>query len=473
MEPGATLGFRAGAPTGARGAPVATAGGPVALAAPGAAALSANTSGVNTDAAHLPHVVAWNLTRRCNLACAHCYIAAGSWHTTAGELATAEVLRIADEVFGLVPAPMFILSGGEPLLREDLEQIAEHAAARGATVVVGTNGTRLTEARIDSLKAAGVTGVALSIDSLDERYHDRFRHGTGALGDTLAAVDRLRERELDFVVQTSLTRGNRAELPRLVAWAAERGAVSFNLYFLVATGRGERMEGLAPQENEQVLSELAALEREYRGRMLVRSKCQPQIMRHVHGADPEAPLMNYGTRCPCGVQYCRITPEGKLTPCPYTPVVAADLRVTSFADAWRTSPVFRALRSGDVSGKCGRCGYRELCGGCRARAFADAGDLLAEDASCAYEPAGDEPVIGRQRDVTYGMPAAPTLEWTEEAQRRTQRIPGFVRGVVVSRIEKYARDNGHAVVTAELMDEVRRTLPVDFSKRAPFFMRRD
>jgi hypothetical protein len=143
----------------------------------------------------------------------------------------------------------------------------------------------------------------------------------------------------------------------------------------------------------------------------------------------------------------------------------------SFAEAWRASPVFRQLRSGDLGGKCGRCGYRELCGGCRARAYADAGDILAEDASCAYEPTGDEAVIGRLREVTYGMPAAATLEWTEEATRRTQRIPGFVRGVVIARIEKYARENGHVKVTPQLMDEVRKAMPVDFAKRMPFFMR--
>ena len=133
--------------------------------------------------AFVPHVVAWNLTQRCNLACAHCYISAGSWHAAAGELTRTTCLRILDEILAVNPAPLLILSGGEPLLRDDLETIAEHAQrARGATVVVGTNGTRLTDARIRSLKDAGVNGVAVSIDSLDARYHDRFRHGDGALG---------------------------------------------------------------------------------------------------------------------------------------------------------------------------------------------------------------------------------------------------------------------------------------------------
>jgi radical SAM protein with 4Fe4S-binding SPASM domain len=420
----------------------------------------------------LPHVVAWNLTRRCNLACAHCYISAGSWHAAAGELRTDECFRITDEILALAPGALFILSGGEPLLRDDLEAIAAHASSRGATVVVGTNGTRLTGDRIDALKDAGVTGVAISVDSLDERYHDRFRHGNGALADTLGSVDRLRTKQLDFVVQTTVTRGNREELRHIAAWAAEAGAVSFNVYFLVSTGRGERMPGLSPAENDEVLRKLVALEQEYRGRMMVRSKCQPQIMRHVYDTDPESPLLNYGTRCPCGVHYCRITPEGKVTPCPYTPLVAGDLRTQSFASVWQESPVFLAIREPVLGGKCGRCEYRALCGGCRARAYAETGDLLAADDACAYEPSGERDVIAPPRPVTYGTAPSETLTWTADARARMNRVPGFVRGVVTARVEAFARTRGYDIVTIEVIEEVRRAMPVDFSKRLPFFMNR-
>src|SRR5690606_4490947 len=360
---------------------------------------------------------------------------------------------------------------GEPLLRDDLEAIAAHASAGGATVVVGTNGTRLTAERIGSLKAAGVRGVAISVDSLDPTYHDRFRHGGGALRDALAAVERLRAQQLDFVIQTTLTRGNRADLERLVSWAAARGAVAFNLYFIVATGRATRMQGLSPAENEDVLRALVRLEREYRGRLMIRSKCQPQLLRHVHDADPESPLLNYETRCPCGVHYCRITPEGLLTPCPYMPVVAGDLRESSFGHVWRTSPVFAALRGGALGGKCGRCEYRKLCGGCRARAYAQSGDFLAADASCAYEPQGGVPVIERQRAVTYGMAVAETMTWAPAARQRLERVPSFVRGVITARVETWARERGYAEITPGVLDEVRRSLPVDFSKRMPFFLR--
>jgi radical SAM protein with 4Fe4S-binding SPASM domain len=420
----------------------------------------------------VPHVVAWNLTRRCNLACAHCYIAAGPEEPGAGELETSECLRIIDEILTVNPSPILILSGGEPLLRPDLEIVARHAAREGAgaTVVVGTNGTQLTERRIGTLQEAGVRGVAVSVDSLRPSYHDNFRHGRGALAETTAAVRRLRERRLDVVIQTTVTRGNRAELEALVGWAAAEGAVAFNCYFLVATGRGAALGDLPPADYEMVLADLARWQRDYRGRMLVRAKCAPHFMRHVHQLDPESPVLQYETRCPCGTQYCRITPDGKLTPCPYLPEVAGDLRQETFGEIWRGAALFRRLREGQLGGKCGACEYRQLCGGCRARAFAIGGDMMAADPSCTYEPPADVPVIERLRPVTYGTEFTPTLVWSEAARTRVSRIPSFVRGVVMARVEDYARRMGQREITLDLLAEVRRAMPVDFSKRRPFFM---
>ena len=419
---------------------------------------------------YLPHVVAWNLTRRCNLECAHCYISAGPHESATSELETAECLRIIDELLAVNPAPMLILSGGEPLLRQDLNQIAAYAAQRGATVVLGTNGTLLTDERIAGLKAAGVRGVAVSIDSLRPSYHDNFRHGRGALDDTLAALGRLRAQRLDFIIQTTATKGNRAELERIAQWSAEQGAVAFNCYFLVATGRGAGMSDLAPAEYEIVLADLARWQRQYRGQMMVRAKCAPHFMRHVHAADRDSPVLNYETRCPCGTQYCRITPDGKLTPCPYLPEVAGDLRTHSFAEVWRSAPLFRALREGVLGGKCGACEYRKLCGGCRARAFAIAGDVLAADPSCTYEPHAGAEVIDRVREVAYGEEFLPALVWSQAAAARLARIPSFVRGVVTKRVEDWARARGLHEITPELLTEIRSTMPIDFSKRRPFFV---
>ncbi len=420
----------------------------------------------------MPHVVAWNLTKRCNLECAHCYIAAGPSESADGELTTDEVFRITDQILELNPAPLFILSGGEPLLRDDLDDIARYAVDCGATVVVGTNGTLLTEDRIRALEAAGVTGVAVSIESLDPTYHDRFRHGHGSLAATLKAITRLRDLEMDFVIQTTLTMGNRAELADLVAWAAEQGAVAFNAYFLVTTGRGARMHALSPGDVETLLVELVDLHAEYMGRMMVRSKCAPQFMRLVRERVPNSPILNYPTRCPCGVHYCRVTPDGKLTACPYMPKAAGDLRISSFEEIWNNSDLFQDLRSRQLGGNCGRCEYRAVCGGCRARSYAETGDHLASDPGCAYEPDGTRPLVEAPA-MRYGKTPQSTMQWAPDAEARMRRIPSFVRGVVVERVEAWARREGYQVITADLLKEVRKNMPVDFSKRLPFFMRHD
>jgi len=419
---------------------------------------------------YVPHVVAWNLTKRCNLECAHCYIAAGPSESAAAELDTAACLDIVDQLLAVNPAPLLILSGGEPLLRRDLGEIAHYASANGATVVVGTNGTLLTAERIAALTDAGVRGVAVSVDSLRPSYHDKFRHGRGALAEVQGALARLRAARLDFIVQTTVTKGNRSELGALVAWSADEGAVSFNCYFLVPTGRGAALSDLTPADYEVVLADLARWERAYRGRMLVRAKCAPHFMRVVHQTDPGSPVLNYETRCPCGTQYCRITPDGKVTPCPYLPEVAGDLKSQRFADVWRSSPLFRRLREGPLEGKCGACEYRALCGGCRARGFALEGDVLAADPSCVYQPTGDMAPIEPARALRYGGDFQPALAWTPAARERVARIPSFVRGVVMERVEAWARRQGRREVTPELLAEVRSALPIDFAKKRPFFV---
>jgi radical SAM protein with 4Fe4S-binding SPASM domain len=420
----------------------------------------------------LPHVVAWNLTRRCNLRCSHCYISAGPGESIRGELTTDECRRVIDELLAVNPSPMLILSGGEPLLRDDLAQIASHAKQGGATVVVGTNGTLLTEVKIGALMEAGVTGVAVSVDSLRPAYHNNFRRGADALADTIAALERMRAHHLDFIVQTSVTRGNAHEVSAILDWSAEQGAVSFNCYFLVPTGRAERLAAPDADEVELMLAMLADAEERYRGTMMVRAKCAPHFIRRVYETNPDSPVLNYQTRCPCGIQYCRITPEGTVTPCPYMPTVAGDLRRQTFGEIWREATVFADLRRRELGGKCGECEYRMICGGCRARALASTGDYLAADPSCSYQPDGTRELIER-RDLVYGSAAPRGLAWSADAEARISRIPSFVRGVVTQRVEAYAREHGMTTVTVDLLSEIRKSMPVDFSRRVPFFARDD
>jgi radical SAM protein with 4Fe4S-binding SPASM domain len=211
--------------------------------------------------------------------------------------------------------------------------------------------------------------------------------------------------------------------------------------------------------------------------MMVRAKCAPHYMRLVHQLDPASPILDYSTRCPCGTQYCRITPDGHLTPCPYIPTSAGDLRTHGFAELWREAPLFRELRDqrATLGGRCGRCEYRAVCGGCRARALALEGNLMAEDPSCGYQPDVEAPLVMPPRPGSYGMPAPlpRTIRWAPDAEARLARIPSFVRGVVAGRLEEYARTHGAGEITVELMQSVRQDMPVDFSRRRPFFLRED
>src|SRR2546427_7611999 len=152
---------------------------------------------------------------------------------------------------------------------------------------------------------------------------------------------------------------------------------------------------------------------------------------------------------------------------PYTTLFRSGTQ--SFAEIWRSSPLFRRLREGSLGGKCGRCEYRKLCGGCRARAFALEGDVLAADPSCIYEPREDVEII-EPVSVSYGKDFAPALVWSAAARSRLDRIPSFVRGVVAKRVEDWARDRGLQEITPELLTEIRSAMPIDFSKRKPFFV---
>lgn len=382
-----------------------------------------------------PSLISWNLTKRCNLRCPHCYMEAGK--KADEELTTGECLTLLDEM-KLLGTEMVILTGGEPLLRKDVYDIARTASELGLWVVMGTNGVLLDDRVARKMVECGVKGVAISIDSIEAEKHDSFRGGPNAWAHSVRALDVCRANGLQTVVQTTVMDMNRDEIPRLLDFTRDKGAWSFNLYFLVQTGRGQRMNDLSAEDTEKVLADLARVQDDYRP-MLVRSKCAPQFKRIAY-EQGLAGLESGG--CMAGTQYCRITPEGDVTPCPYMTVVAGNVRRQSFSEIWRDSPVLRSLRDpGELKGRCGACEYKELCGGCRCRAQASFGDYLEEDPACPYEPTG-KPL------------AEAEVLWTDEARARIERIPiRFIRSKVEKGLEDFARRRGARVITAELMKE--------------------
>jgi radical SAM protein with 4Fe4S-binding SPASM domain len=380
-----------------------------------------------------PSLISWNLTRLCNLRCPHCYLSAG--RKGEDELTTAECLALLEEMAGL-GTEMLILTGGEPLLRKDVYDLARAAADLGLWVVMGTNGVLLDERVAAKVVECGVKGVGISIDSLDPEKHDGFRGGPGSWACSVRALEIARAGGLEVLVQTTVMDMNRDEIPRLIDFAREKGAWSFNLYFLVQTGRGQLMNDLSAADTEELLTGLARAQESYKP-MLVRSKCAPQFKRIAY-EEGLAGLESGG--CMAGTQYCRVTPGGDVTPCPYMTVVAGNVREHSFSEIWRGSPLLAALRDPErLKGRCGACEYRELCGGCRCRAYAGLGDVLAEDPACPHQP------TGRPLD------AAEVL-WSADARARLERIPiAFIRDKVRAGLESYARRQGARVITGELM----------------------
>ena len=381
-----------------------------------------------------PSLVSWNLTRLCNLRCPHCYLSAGK--KGADELTTGECLGLLDEMQAL-GTEMVILTGGEPLLRKDIYDLATAAAERGMWVVMGTNGVLLDDRVARKMVECGVKGVGISIDSLDPAKHDSFRGGRESWQHSVNALAVARANGLEVLVQTTVMDFNRDEILRLIEFARERGAWSFNLYFLVQTGRGQRLNDLSAGDTEALLAELVDAQEEYRP-MLVRSKCAPQFKR-IAFEQGKRGLESGG--CMAGTEYCRITPDGDVTPCPYMTLIAGNVREQSFTDVWRTSPVLTALRDpGRLTGRCGACEYKELCGGCRCRAYAGLGDYLAEDPACPHVPTG--------------VPLAEAeILWTPEARERLERIPiAFIRNKVEKGLEGFARGRGARRITLELYE---------------------
>ncbi|MBI4083901.1 MAG: radical SAM protein [Candidatus Lambdaproteobacteria bacterium] len=412
-----------------------------------------------SDAA--PYIVSWNLTRRCNLACAHCYLDAGTRRAAAQEEMGTDACRdVIDQICAINPHALLILTGGEPLLRYDLEEIADHAGGKGLWVVVGTNGTLLHRERAGQLKAAGVKGVGLSIGSLDRDRHDAFRGRPGAWAGAMEGLAAVADAGLELAVQVTVTPWNLAELASLADFAADRGARAINFYFLVCTGRGEEQVALSPAEAERSYALLYGLQRRHAGRMQVQAKCAPQYQRFIHrqgGASPH--LHAFAGGCPAAVHYCRIGPGGDVTPCPYIPLSGGNLRQASLAQIWSQGEVFVRLRDRTrLGGRCSDCRYRALCSGCRARALADRGDLMAEDPACAL-PAADAAgaVIAVAATALYGSGEAggAVIAWEPEALESLERIPPFVRGMVRRRLERFAAERGAATVTRAMMVEIR------------------
>jgi radical SAM protein with 4Fe4S-binding SPASM domain len=334
------------------------------------------------------------------------------------DLTTAESFDLIDQIAAFA-RPIFVLSGGEPLIRPDILDIARYASDRNLIVALATNATLIDAEMAERIKAAGVRRVSVSLDGADAPTHDLFR-GAGAFQRALVGMAHLSQAGVATQINTTVARHNVHQMPETLVLAREMGAVALHLFLLVPVGCGVEIaedQQITPAEYERVLHWMYDAEME--GRLELKATCAPHYFRiarqrqaeerrqgivrdrpdshqrqeaaggNDRGGHPGGRhVMNAMTKgCLAGTGVCFISHRGEVFPCGYLPVEAGDVRRQPFREIWEESPLFAELRDPELlTGKCGLCEFKGVCGGCRARAYGMTMDYLGEEPFCTYEP---------------------------------------------------------------------------------------
>jgi len=353
-----------------------------------------------------PFTLAWEITRSCALACVHCRAEAVPQRDPR-ELTTEEAFDVLDQIVDL-GKPILVVTGGDPMMRRDVFEILEGAVGRGLKVGFSPSATRLvTREAVQRVRDTGVDMVHVSLDGSCPDVHDSFRRVPGAFQRTVEIAGDVRRVGLPLQIGTTVTRHNIDDLPAILNVVREIGANVWNVFFLVPTGRGQQEAMLTPREHEQVLHWLAEASEQvpfrvrttaaqhYRRVLIQRRRArttadEPQTFELTgagyafrQGNAPAEKGVNDGKG------FCFISHVGDVFPSGFLQMCAGNLRSAPLSEIYRNSSLFRSLRDpARLEGKCGRCDFKDVCGGSRARAWAITGNHLAEEPSCVYQPAG-------------------------------------------------------------------------------------
>jgi radical SAM protein len=346
-----------------------------------------------------PFAIAWEVTRACAYSCVHCRADAQPKRDPR-ELDTAEGKRLIDMLAGFGTHPILVLTGGDPLMRRDLFELARYADERGLRVSLTPTATALpTRERMREASAAGIRRVAFSLDAAIPAVHDRFRGFDGSFTRTLAGMRNATDEDLPIQINTTVCANNVDQLEQLVPLLEASGVVQWSVFFLVPIGRGARLAMLTADEHEATLGWLFDLAG--RAPFDVKATAAPQYRRIVRQRSRQDAGSGAGFHFPDGLDrpghgkgvndgrgFMFISHLGEVMPSGFLPLSVGNVREHDPVALYRDSPLFRELRDPSaLGGKCGRCEFREVCGGSRARAFAVTGDHLAADPSCPYQPA--------------------------------------------------------------------------------------
>ena len=342
----------------------------------------------------MPRLIAWEVTRTCNLSCIHCR-AASVDKPYSNEFTTEECFKLIDDVVTFA-SPIIILTGGEPLLRPDIFEIASYGSSKGLRMVMATNGLLIDKESCQQMKEAAIQRVSISLDGSTAKSHDQFRQVKGAFSGALRGIDLLKKASIEFQINTTITRENLHELPDIQKLAIRLGAAAHHIFLLVPTGRGKdfKDQEIAAADYEETLHWF--YDQREKVDLHLKATCAPhyyRIMRErakeegkkvtvkTHGMD----AVSRG--CLGGTAFLFISHVGQVQPCGYLEIDCGNVRQLSLEEIWRNSKVLKNLRNFEkYKGKCGVCEFRRVCGGCRARAFEATGDYLAEEPLCTYVP---------------------------------------------------------------------------------------
>ncbi len=339
-------------------------------------------------------LVAWETTRNCNLACVHCR-ASATMGPYENELNTEESFKLLEQI-AEVAKPIIILTGGEPLLREDIFDISAYGDKLGLRMVMALNGTLLTPPIAERLVSSGIKRLSISIDGATPESHDHFRQVKGSFEGALEGIEAAKQVGLEFQINTTITKANLEEIPRIHALTIDLGAVAHHIFLLVPTGRGKYIvdQAIDAAEYEEVLNWF--YEQREQSTLELKATCAPHFYRILRQrARQEGKKVSFKTHgldavtrgCLGGIGFCFISHRGDVQPCGYLTLDCGNVREQSFGDIWKTARVFKDLRDYDkLEGKCGDCEYKRVCGGCRARAHEAAGNFLTEEPLCTYVP---------------------------------------------------------------------------------------
>lgn len=337
-----------------------------------------------------PFVVIWEVTRACALACRHCR-AEAQGRPDPRQLSTTEGFALIEQVRRANPG-IFILTGGDPVMRRDLPDLVRHATALGLQTSLSPSATpRLLNTDFKLLRHCGVNRISLSLDGATKEEHDRFRGVPGTWDWTMRAIEKAREAELPFQINTTITAGNIRQFDQFRDLLTTLKPVLWSVFLLVPTGRALLADLPQAEEMECFLQQLQRF-----------SKTAPFDIKTTEGPfyrrilvqNSEGVVPTFSRRAPPGVNdgkgFVFISHTGDVQPSGFLPHTAGNVRTGELRDIYQNSPIFQQLRDPDaLTGKCGRCEFRTLCGGSRARAYALTGDFMGEDPLCLYQPTSE------------------------------------------------------------------------------------